>query len=230
MYEIMLREIIENNADAARCGVERVSDDGKIEDWGSGNYDIRIVDKASLLKDIGEAFGILPVHSSNKLFKREVIGDIRFNESFNFAEDTLFNFMVAKNINKMIYHDVNRYHYTFNSSSITSNNINENNFDEHRVMDLIFTIADDETMPYCIKGDVLKSFRTIRQMILSNKYMRKNVDGCEQRFPQMRKRIVSHLGEILKSPLYSRLTKLRTLLLWISPPLYKFLIKYVRKH
>ncbi len=220
MYECMLSEIVEYGADAARCGIVREADDGSTEDWGTGNYDVRIVDNKQLLADVGEGFGILPVSPCNKLFRRECIGSIRFDTKFKFAEDTLFNFMAAKNIKKTVYHDVNRYHYIFNQSSITNKEINENNFDEHRVMDIIFSLADDETLPHCIKGDVLKSFRTIRQMILADKYM--------ERFSDMRARILSHKSEIFKLPIYSKLTKLRTLLLWLFPKGYKFAIKYLR--
>jgi glycosyltransferase involved in cell wall biosynthesis len=221
MYEIMLGEILQNDADSARCGIVRQADDGSTEDWGTANYDIKVVDNKQLLADVGEGFGILPVSPCNKLFKKECIGDIRFDTRFKFSEDTLFNFMVAKNIRKMVYHDVNRYHYTYNTNSMTSNEINENNFDEHRVMDLIFLLADDDTLPYCIKGDVLKSFRTLRQMILANKYM--------DRFNHMRNRILSHKKEIFSQPIYSKQTKLRTLLLLISPSGYKFAIKHIRK-
>ena len=121
----------------------------------------------------------------------------------------------------MVYHDINRYHYTFNDMSVTSKDINENNFDEHRVMDIIFTLADNETLPHCIKGDVLKSFRTIRQMILADKYM--------DRFSAMRKRIISNKKQIFSLSIYSGLTKLRTLLLWLFPWGYKLAIKYLRK-
>ena len=221
MYQIMLDEIIENKADAARCGIVREFGDGKTENWGSGDSSLKVVNKKEIMADIGEGVGILPVSPCNKLFKAECIGNIRFDLRFKFAEDTLFNFTVAQNINKMVYHDVNRYHYNFNSSSVTSKTINENNFDEHRVMDIIFTLADNETMPHCIKGDVLKSFRTIRQMILANRYM--------DRFSLMRRRIVSNKKQIFTLPIYSGLTKLRTLLLWLSPGGYKFAIKHLRK-
>lgn len=220
MYEIMLNEIIENNADAARCGIDRVSDDGSVDDWGTGNYDIKIADTHQIMKDVGEGFGLVPVSIVNKLIKKKCIADIRFDTRYKFSEDTLFNFMVAGNIKKMVYHDVNRYHYTFNMSSITSKGISENNFDEHRVMDVIFSMAAEDVLPFCIKGDVLKSFRTIRQMILADEYM--------DRFSAVRKRIVSHKKEILSLPIYSKLTKLRTLLLWLCPSGYKFVIRHIR--
>lgn len=221
MYEAMLNELIDNQADAVRCGIVRETEDGNTEDWGTGNTDIRIVDNKQLLADIGEGFGILPVSPANKLYKKECIGDIRFDIKYKFAEDVLFNFLVAKNINKMVYHDINRYHYIVNSNSITNNEICENNFDEHRVMDVLFSLADKDTMPYCIKGDVLKSFRTLRQIILADKY--------SERFNQIRDRIISHKKEIFSSAIYSKQTKLRTFLLFVSPSVYKFAIKYIRK-
>lgn len=221
MYEIMLNQIIENNADAARCGVVRELGSSKTEEWGTGNYDVRVVDSKQVLADVGEAVGIVPVHVGNKLFKIKCIGNIRFDTSFKFAEDTLFNFMVAKNIRKMVYNDVDRYHYVDNELSVTSNDINENNFDEHRVMDVIFSLADEEALPHCIKGDVLKSFRTLRQIIESDKYL--------DRFDEIRNRIISNKQEIFSLPIYSKITKLRTLLLWISPSVYKFAIKHLRK-
>lgn len=222
MYEAMLNDILENDADAARCGMVRNFEDGRIENWGgSENKKPYIVDKKKLLCDIGEGVGILPASPCNKLFKKSCIGNTRFDTKYKFAEDTLFNFMVAQSINTMVYHDVFRYHYIFNESSITNKGINENNFDEHRVMDAIMLIAQEDVFPHCVKGDVLKSLKTIRQMILANQYM--------DRFSAMRKRVLSHRREILKSSLYSKQTKLRVLLLWLSPLGYKFAIKHIRQ-
>lgn len=220
MYQIMLDQIIDNDADASRCGVVRELGNGETEEWGTGNSDIIIVDNKQLLADVGEAVGLLPVACYNKLFKSSCIGNIRFDTSFKFAEDTLFNFMVAKNIRKMVYNDVDRYHYVYNDMSITSNEINENNFDEHRVMNIIFSLADEETLPHCIKGDVLKSFRTLRQIVESGRFY--------DRFDDIRNRIISNKKAIFTLPIYSKLTRLRTLLL-LSPSLYKFAIKYLRK-
>ena len=140
---------------------------------------------------------------------------------FKFAEDTLFNFMVSQNINSIVYHDIDRYHYVDNSTSITNKGINENNFDEHRVMDIIFSLCDSSVLPYAIKGDILKSLRTLRQMILADSYM--------ERFEDIRNRIVKHKSEVRNSRIYSKKTKQRVLLLSASPLLYKFAIKHLRR-
>lgn len=221
MYECLLKDILDNNADAARCGIDRVFSDGRTEEWGTNNPTIILVDNAELLKDIGTANGLPPVSLGNKLFKSDCINDIRFDTKYKFAEDTLFNFQVALNISVMVYHDVDRYHYRFNDDSITNKGINENNFDEHRVMDIIFSLADEETLPYCVKGDILKSFRTIRQISESGKYI--------DRFDEIRLRIIKNKKAVFKSGLYSKETKLKTLLLWLTPWLYRIIVKQYSK-
>ena len=223
MYEILLREIVENGADAARCAIIRESANGYKEEWGNADSPLKCVDHEQLCCDIGNANGILPVSPCNKLFKKKCIAGVRFNTSFKYAEDVLFNFEVAQNIETMIYHDVCRYHYVNNSDSASHMKFNENRFDEHRVMDIIFELAKDspKVLSYCVKGDVAKSFRTIKRMCVSG--------SCMERFEEIRQRILSHKREIFKSGLYSRATKIKTAFLFVFPRLYKLFIRVYGK-
>lgn len=216
MYEIMLKEITDNGADAARCAIVRESRNGYKEEWGNNDSELKIVNKEQLRCDIGEANGILPVSPCNKLFKKKCIADVRFDIRFKYSEDTLFNFFVAKRINTMVYHDVCRYHYVNNSDSASHKKFEAARFDEHKVMDIILDDAEENVLPYCIKGDVIKSFRTIKQMITSNTLV--------EYYGKMRRRIIKHRKQILKSGLYSKSTKIKTLFLWFAPHFYKFFI------
>lgn len=219
MYEVMLKQITENDADAAACGIVRESENGYKEFWGSDDAEVELYDNMTLLKKIGEANGILPVSPCNKLFKRNVVSQIRFDTRFKYAEDTLFNFMVGLNIRKMVVQNVTRYHYINNSSSASHKSFNLAKFDEHRVMDIIFEYAkfDKTLLNYCIKGDIVKSFRTIKRMMVSGNHT--------EYFNKIRKRILCQKYVILKSNLYSKATKLKTVLLWIAPNLYKIIIR-----
>lgn len=217
MYEVMLTEIIENEADAARCAIVRESSNGYKEEWGSNTSEIRIVNKKQLRCDIGEANGILPVHVGNKLFKKECLIGIRFNTCFKYSEDTLFNFQVSERISKMVYHDVCRYHYVNNSDSVTHQQFDEARFDEHRVMDIIFSEAEKDVLPYCVKGDIYKSFRTIKRMCVSGNYLDK--------FDVIRRRIISHKTDIFNGSSYSKITKFKTFFLLTMPHFYKFIIR-----
>ena len=219
MYEIMYAEICEHNADAASCGMVRESKNGYKEEWGSADSPVECVDTLSWLKAVGEANGILPVHTGNKLYSAEILKNVRFNTNFKYAEDTLFNFEAARNMRKIVIHNVARYHYTNNETSASNKAFSEARFDEHRVMDIIFGYAksNSELMPYCVKGDVMKSFRTIKQMFVSS--------SCTEYYPQIRKRIIEHKSEIFKSNLYARSAKLRTLILWLVPRTYSHIMK-----
>ncbi len=216
MYEAMLSEIIRNNADAASCGMVRESANGYKEHWGDDK--LSVLGNKDLLKLVGEASGILPVSVGNKLFSRSCVESVRFDTRFKYAEDTLFNFQAALNIDKMVVHNLERYHYINNDSSASHKTFNESRFDEHRVMDVIFSLTDDEdVLRYCVKGDVLKTFRTIKRMCISG--------NCLDEFKNMRKRIIAHKNEIFKSGIYSKATKAKTAFLWLFPNIYKQFIK-----
>lgn len=223
MYEIMLGQIMEYRADMVSCGIVRESPNGFKEIWDSYDAPVEIRNNTQLLKLVGEAAGILPVSPCNKLFRAETVQGVRYNERFKYAEDTLFNFEAAKNIKKAVIQNVPRYHYVSNADSASHQVFNRDRFDEHKVMDIIFDLAKEnkDVLLYCVKGDILKSFRTIREMC--------TFDACTENFKSIRLRIVNHKSEIFKSGIYSKATKLKTLFLWFFPDIYKFAIKLYGK-
>lgn len=216
MYDELYTLLLKYNADGAACAIVRESSNGYLEDWSDGS--LRLFNKRELLKWIGEAEGLLPVHLGNKLFSAQCVHGVRF-QKFKYAEDTLFNFQVAQNINKLVLKSEPYYHYNNNSDSVSHIEFNETRFDEHKVMDIIFKeVKDDpEIYKYCVKGDVLKSFRTIKEMCISGNALNK--------FSKMRKRIIMHRKEILQSKIYSKATKFKTVFLLLFPSLYRLLIK-----
>lgn len=225
MYEIMLGHIMQYGADAAACGMVRENKNAPDEEWGSADAELEIVDNIELLKQIGQACGILPVSPCNKLFSKKVIGDIHFDTRFKYAEDVLFNYYVAKNINKMVVQNNARYHYVNNADSVSHIVFDEHRFDEHRVMDIILDDAKDnkEIMNYCIQGDILKSLRTIKEMMAS---------GNEtDKFDEVRNRILFHKHTVFHSSNFSKATRCKVLFIWLLPGIYKkFIAFYGRKH
>lgn len=219
MYEKLLDLIVENHADASSCGMIRESENGYKEIWGDDNAPIEVLGRSELLKLIGEANGILPVSQCNKLYSKNVIQNIRFNTDLKYAEDVLFNFDVAENIKIMVIQNIPRYHYVNNSDSVSHIKFNAARFDEHRVMDILFNRVKEnpDIYQYCIKGDVLKSFRTIKEMCLSG--------NCVDRFHEIRNRIILHKEDIYRNDIYSKETKIKTFLLYNFPQFYKVIIK-----
>ena len=219
IYETLLKLILTHRADAARCGAVRESTNGQKELWGEMHPQVKIVYKKQLLCDVVEANGFLPVCLWNKLYSANVIANVRFDVRFRYAEDVLFSFNVSKNLHSMVYYDKPFYHYINNSDSLSHCDFDIYRFDEHRVDDILLqeTQDDVELYRYCVKGDVMKSFRTLKEMSTNPVF--------KNRFGEIRKRIMDHKFEILKDSIYSKAAKLKTLVLWLCPPLYKLLIK-----
>ena len=57
----------------------------------------------------------------NKLYKKEILDGVKFNPSLRYCEDTAFNFLAMKNANKMVAHDLPKYHYRIFDEQNSSN-------------------------------------------------------------------------------------------------------------
>lgn len=222
-YETLISFALKHGADIVRCGIVRESANGRREVWGDVCAQVVVVTGQQLLCDVGEANGLLPVSPCNKLFNAQVLNGLCYDTAYKYAEDVLFNFLAAEKAGKAVYFDVPFYHYINNENSASHRAFDESRFDEHRVDDILLQRCKEypEVYRHCVKGDVMKSFRTIKEM--SSDFAFNN------RFGEIRKRIIDHKFEIFKDSLYSKATKIKTLLLWLCPPLYKLLIKmYVK--
>ena len=224
MYEMLLDNLVSTGADISRCGMVREDDGGYKEVWGDENAEAFTMNQIQGIQSVGAAEGILPVSPCNKLFKMSQVLDIRFDTSLVYAEDTLFNYEAMKKAQKIVCQDKPMYHYIRNGESASHKNFNTARFDEHKVTDIIMSreIGNPETYPYCVKGDVLKTFRTIKQMMVA--------DTETDKFNEMRMRVVSHRKEIFSSGLYSKASILKTVFLWLCPSLYKIFIELYGKH
>lgn len=221
MYEFLLNLLVDCGADIARCGMARESN-GKRDVWGDDNSTVIVRNNQEGICDVGEANGILPVSPCNKLYKAEVVNSLRFDDRFVYAEDTLFNYYAACKSEKTVICDKIKYHYIANPDSASHKVFCKERFDEHKVTDIIMDEQKSNpiTYKYCLKGDVMKSFRTIKEMTLS---------GNEtEDFNKIRKRITKHKKEIFTQKIYSKTSKFKTLLLWIFPWGYRQYIKITR--
>ena len=221
MYHFLLANLLLCDADISRCGMVRETGDQK-EVWGNDASVPVIRTTIEGICDVGEANGILPVSPCNKLFKHKIIKNIRFDTRFVYAEDTLFNYYAACNAKKTVCCDKIKYHYIRNPESASQKKFCAKRFDEHRVTDIIMSEQKDNsiTYPYCLKGDIMKSFRTIKEMTISN--------SETEHFGTIRKRILDNKKYIFTQDIYSKITKLKTVLLLISPWIYKKYIKATR--
>lgn len=118
LYKLLLSE----KADLAICSYNFKMEDGQLLDR---KRFYEIVDKNTIfnqeeaLIEIIKAYGKFCGHVWDKLFVRNIIGNIRFDENIHNCEDTLFNVQYIKKCQKVILGPEVHYNYIQSASSVT---------------------------------------------------------------------------------------------------------------
>lgn len=126
MYEIMQRDLYENNAEICRVRAYIYDRDGEIRHIYDDNTKLIFDNMSDIIHNF--ATGELSIAVWDKLFTKEVIGDVRFRENV-FHEDTMFVWDVLKNARKVVYNKTQLYNYRKRSTdSLTSKKFDIQNF------------------------------------------------------------------------------------------------------
>ena len=118
LYKLLLSE----KADLAICSYNFKMENGQILDR-KRFYEIvdtnTIFNQEEALTEIIKAYGKFCGHVWDKLFVRNIIGNIRFDENIHNCEDTLFNVQYIKRCRKVILGPEVHYNYIQSDSSVT---------------------------------------------------------------------------------------------------------------
>lgn len=131
MIETLVYDIQNYKADMSICGYIIKNMSGYEKKCYDTN-NILEFDKYELLNEFFYEKKIA-VSLWNKLFKRKVIENIKFDETLKINEDKLFLFNVILNSNTCVYHDVSKYIYVKRENSATSSQFDERFFDVLKV-------------------------------------------------------------------------------------------------
>lgn len=218
MIYLLLNTIEENNADVSRCGIITDFEDGSASEL-SGNSEIKILSsKDEMIIDLVMGDYLSGV-VWNKLYRYDIVNNIRFDINFDCSEDFLYNFRVNEIAGSIAYYDVPKYHYLIRERSITNSPFSEGAFSIVRAKKIILSsqIDNEATLEYCKKSFVASAFVVLNGMIRNDMFMDK--------FSEMRKSILNYKRSIFSSSLYSFKDKIKTLLLLVFPNLYKRIIR-----
>ena len=116
MYEVMIDNMISNDASISACDVYRIKD-GEIYDYGKNDSKIVLVENPILDFLLNQN---LQYVIANKVFKRDLIGNIRFDSTLTNSEDRLFLYEVYKNKPKAVKYNCPKYIYYTNSESASN--------------------------------------------------------------------------------------------------------------
>ena len=125
--EVLINNIKENNSDMAVSSIKKFDSSNNFYFRMYSNQEKYLLNYNKLNRE--EFLVILPklIHASNsykiavsKLFKKELLSDIRFNESIVYGEDLEFFFKIYNNINSISYVDEVTYIYRLHNERTSS--------------------------------------------------------------------------------------------------------------
>lgn len=212
MVEFLHSLIISGEYDVARCGafIDDLINNKSLQ-IGDGKRSVPSFDDSiNNLMNGGNLSGVV----WNKMYKTNAVKGIRFDPADGCSEDIMYNFRVLTQTDRVICCDEPKYHYVLRNDSITNSHFTEGAFCILRAKRIITDSQRDNliTFPYCVKGYIQSSFIVLSGIISNQQFL--------DRFDSIRGDILRHKREIFFSGKYSRLDKIKTLLLWLAPKLY----------
>lgn len=136
MYETLLKNAIENNADISHCGYQMVFPSRVDYYYNTGKKVIQ--DNKKGIRDIIVGDYVEP-SPCIKIYRKNIVNNLRMPINIKINEDVLFNFYAFVNSKKSAYEDLPFYHYILRKGSAATSKINQNKlFDPVRVRKEIF--------------------------------------------------------------------------------------------
>lgn len=105
----------EKNADIVQCAYNRVTN-SNVEKVNCDNKEYEYNSREYLIQTLNPQTGFGFCHM--KIYKREIIREIRFKEGLKVGEDALFGEQISQNVNKTIMLQKALYNYRINSNSV----------------------------------------------------------------------------------------------------------------
>ena len=124
MIEVLMKQMQDNKADISMCDTVEVYEYDKLNKEQYFNEKENIValdDNTNIMKSFFE-FGIVNISPCAKLFKKEVLNGIYFNEDITNNEDRLFLYFVYLRANKVVHTNKKMYYYIKRNNSLSNNN------------------------------------------------------------------------------------------------------------
>lgn len=220
MLSFLLSQAQAKNTDVVRCGYfTELADGHRASSEVSDDVSFPQPDTALAELAVSGTAGVL----WNKLYRRNVLKNVYFDEQFTCSEDLLFNYHVYKNAARFVFCSQPKYHYLINPSSITNSAFSDGAFDVLRVKKYMMQQEESNTPVYrqILIGYVLSAF-----IVLSGAARR---SSDPQDFVRLRKDLLTYKFNVLCGHAFGMREKVKMLLLWLAPGLYKKIIAKVKE-
>lgn len=226
MYEILLDEMKSGDFDIVECNYYRVYEDGaqlKKENKDAVYTGYKDIWYAALTD-------YLFCGMCNKLIKKSVIGDLRFNTDYKISEDMLFFFECAKNGNKLKFINKPLYYYFQREDSAIRKTFYKGAFDTLEILEKFESDCDNEKLIKAWNSYYLPNLISVSQKIINTGLFTEKASEIRSKIVKRKKDIFSfkplEINGRVRS--ISIKNKLYVLFIWLCPLLvYKLYPRYL---
>lgn len=132
MYKTMLNDMNKNDCDIVMCRSCGLYDNGEKRESYKG-YDSFLVSGEEATTRMLNFEKIFCSSVWSKLYKRSIIGDVRFVDEIVLGEDYFFNGRIYPRVKYFYYENKPLYNYRIRDGSMSRNEVNEHFFDKYEV-------------------------------------------------------------------------------------------------
>ena len=203
MYETLLKNAIENNADISHCGYQMVFPSRVDYYYNTGKKVIQ--DNKKGIRDIIVGDYVEP-GVWNKLYRADILKELRMPPDIKINEDVIFNFYAFVNSQKSVYEDIPYYYYLVRKGSAANSELNENQlFDPVKVRKMIYEYCmsnlEDKlkSIAYCsYLNSIMRLYRTVHNNSLNQykteaKFYREQIKKEKCRFVLSKRVLIDKL-------------------------------------
>lgn len=145
MYERLVHNAVEYNADISHCGYQMVFEDGRIHYFHNTGA-VELHNKTKSIKELLSGERIEP-GLWNKLFRRTLFAGWEMDTSIKINEDLLMNFYLFSEAEASVFDDWCPYHYIVRSTSASRAKLNPHKiYDPIRVKEIIRQTVSSELL------------------------------------------------------------------------------------
>lgn len=166
MYEILLKNALENNAAISHCGFEVVTKDSTVKFHGKGDFLVQ--DKNQGVQEILSGIRVEP-SVWNKIYKKHLVENIEFPTDIKINEDLLFNINAFYAAETSVFQDVVLYKYINNGESASRSTFTVKKAqDIYEVAKRIKTIIKDKELEFSVNHFYAAKLLTVLQELKQN--------------------------------------------------------------
>ncbi len=213
MYEILIELLLKYQRDISACASVNVDINGHKYNCSADNEKIILIEKEQLL---GDLYCNQNARSEvwNKVFRKEIIGKLRFKEGQKF-EEIYFDRKVFMNSNGCVFINKQMHHYLFVRAGNTNSEFSESKM---IVFDELDDVIEDLKDINCLEeAEKIKAMKLLFAILLGDQALRLGTtsqikDRLREEFKKQKK--------ANKGNKYTKRIKFREVLFSISPRLY----------